>query len=230
MARAAYQSAMRVAPAYVTEGWERQETGSVIAPGVNLYRKSTAAVVRDPTTNPFKVAGVIKGVSPMTLAMIATEKQADVQVLCIPTQHHLHTGMRGRVWLTEGTWALVQIKTEAGGECKVLRHLDWQTTVWYERDKYPQPLAERESVFCIRWEVREDGNHVRIVQCPVDLTSHPITILPLRTKTFIVHEMRAAGEVRCSREQRSFHTILPIFVLPYLFDTGAYRTQNGRSA
>jgi hypothetical protein len=54
----------------------------------------------------------VEGVPPMTLAMIVTEKLSDIK-----------------------------LKSKAGGECKVLRHLDWQTSVWYERDKYPWPLG-----------------------------------------------------------------------------------------
>ena len=86
------------------------------------------------------------------------------------------------------------MKPEAGGECRVLRHLDWQTTVWYERDRYPRPLADRESLFCVHWQVSDAGRHVCIVQCPIELRSHPVATIPVRTSTFIVHEMRVAGE------------------------------------
>ena len=34
--------------------------------------------------------------------------------------------------------------------CSVLRHVDWQTTVWFEIDKYPRPFSARENFFCIR--------------------------------------------------------------------------------
>jgi len=76
--------AMRIAPGYVADGWQRQDSDSsqAIAPGVNLYRKPSATIVNDPTADPFKATGIVKRVSPMTLAMFVTEKQSDIQVQC----------------------------------------------------------------------------------------------------------------------------------------------------
>jgi len=45
--------------------------------------------------------------------------------------------------------------------------------VWYEQDVYPWPLAARENLFAMRWEASESGGLVRIVQCAVNLKSHP---------------------------------------------------------
>ena len=91
MARAAYQAAMRVAPGYVSEGWQRQESDSsqMTPTGAKIYRKASAAVVRDPTTSPFKTSGVVQQVSPMTLAMIVTEKLSDIQVQQTPLSRSL---------------------------------------------------------------------------------------------------------------------------------------------
>jgi Ca2+-binding EF-hand superfamily protein len=111
-ARAAHEAAMKIAPGYVAKGWRREESKRTQAiPGASVYRKLTAKVVKD-AVEPFKTRGVVEGVPPMTLAMIVTEKLSDIK-----------------------------LKSKAGGECKVLRHLDWQTSVWYERDKYPWPLG-----------------------------------------------------------------------------------------
>jgi hypothetical protein len=54
--------------------------------------------------------------------------------------------------------------------------------------------ADRENLFCVHWGVSDEGGHVLIVHCAIDLASHPHQSTPVRTNTFVVHEMRAIGE------------------------------------
>jgi len=54
--------------------------------------------------------------------------------------------------------------------------------------------ADRENLFCVHWDVSDEGGHVLIVHCAIDLASHPHQSTPVRTNTFVVHEMRAIGE------------------------------------
>jgi hypothetical protein len=88
VARAAYQAAMHIAPAYAADGWQCQNANAaqMIPPGVTVYRKASAAVVRNTTTHPFKATGRVVGVEPMTLAMMLTEKLSDVKVRSPPGQ------------------------------------------------------------------------------------------------------------------------------------------------
>lgn len=88
VARAAYQAAMHIAPAYAADGWRCQNANAVqtISPGVTVYRKASAAVVRNTTTHPFKATGRVVGVEPMTLAMMLTEKLSDIKVRSPPGQ------------------------------------------------------------------------------------------------------------------------------------------------
>ena len=71
---------MRIAPTYAAEGWRCQNASAVATPGVKIYRKASANVVRNATTTPFKAVGRVVGVAPMTLAMMVTEKLSDLKV------------------------------------------------------------------------------------------------------------------------------------------------------
>ena len=45
-------------------------------------------------------------------------------------------------------------------ECRIIQQLDYQTTAWFERDKYPWPLAMRENLFCqVRCCTKNDGSY-----------------------------------------------------------------------
>jgi hypothetical protein len=105
------------------------------------------------------------------------------------------------------------LRYAAEDECRIVQQLDWQTAVWYERDKYPWPLTMRESLFCKRWDVfhRPNRNNptadsaahsratgegaegvvVRIVDMALDLDSMPLSNDFVRAKAYVVHEMHA---------------------------------------
>ncbi len=82
VARAACTAAMRIAPAYAADGWQRQHdhADQTATPGVKIFRKAAAVVVRNATSSPFKAIGRVAGVEPMTLAMLVTEKLSDIKV------------------------------------------------------------------------------------------------------------------------------------------------------
>ena len=60
--------------------------------------------------------------------------------------------------------------------------------------RYPWPLAMRESLFCKRWEVEAAGAVVYIVDTALELPSHPVESGLVRSKVYVVHEMRASGD------------------------------------
>ena len=50
----------------------------------------------------------------------------------------------------------------------------WHTAVWFERQKYPWPLAQRENLFALHMEPSDGGDRLRIVQCSIELPSQPL--------------------------------------------------------
>ena len=98
--------------------------------------------------------------------------------------------------------------------------MGWHTAVWFERQKYPWPLAQRENLFALHMEPSDGGDRVRIVQCSIELPSQPLvththcrlqtTFLAglrvyadgaglqasglVRSESYVVHEMAKAGD------------------------------------
>jgi len=56
----------------------------------------------------------------------------------------------------------------------VAGQVGWHTAVWFERQKYPWPLAQRENLFALHMEPSDGGDRLRIVQCSIELPSQPL--------------------------------------------------------
>ena len=54
----------------------------------------------------------------------------------------------------------------------------WSGTVWFERQKYPWPLAQRENLFALHMEPSDGGDRVRAAE-----TQHSARGLPPRRST-----------------------------------------------
>ena len=151
--------------------WESSEAPKFPADDrypAKVWRRASAQIIEGGLP-PFRTQGVVEGVSPLVLALVLTD---------IEMKDHERN----------------KPDHERSTERKLVQQLDLTTRVWWEVDKYPWPLAARETLYCERWVSDSSGDRVAIVRTSIELPSeHPVGPGRVRAKQFVAHELERSA-------------------------------------